>query len=77
MQQADGLARRMYWLSDEDRPAYMKSADQSLSALVKAAGEHPAETWIRYQLDSDPRLNSFGLIRSRGVPRSCGALTAQ
>ena len=45
----------MYWLSDEDRPAYMQSDDQSLSALAKASGEHPAETWIRYQLDSDGR----------------------
>ena len=45
----------MYWLSDEDRPAYMQSDDQSLSALAKASGEHPAETRIRYQLDSDGR----------------------
>ena len=54
-QGAEGLARRMYWLSDEDRPAYMQSDDQSLSAFAKAAGEHPAKTWIRYQLDSDGR----------------------
>ena len=54
-QGAGGLARRMYWLSDEDRPAYMQSDDQSLSALANASGEHPAETWIRYQLDSDGR----------------------
>ena len=53
--QVNGLARRMYWISGEDRPAYMQSDDQSLLALAKAAGEHPAETWIRYQLDSNGR----------------------
>lgn len=42
-----------YWLGNEDRPNYTKDDAESLQSLAEAAGEHPAETWLRYMLESD------------------------
>ena len=42
-----------YWLGDEDRPNYTKGKSESLESLASAAGEHPAETWLRYMLESN------------------------
>ena len=42
-----------YWLGDDDRPNYTKGESESLESLANAAGEHPAETWLRFMLESD------------------------
>ena len=42
-----------YWLGNSDRPDYTKDSAESLASLSSAAGEHPAETWLRYMLESD------------------------
>ena len=42
-----------YWLGDGDSPQYTKGPDESLPAIAKAAGENPAETWLRFMLESE------------------------
>ena len=42
-----------YALGDGESPEYTKHADESLPAIAKAAGEHPAETWLRIMLESE------------------------
>lgn len=42
-----------YALGDGESPEYTKGADESLPAIAAAAGEHPAETWLRVMLESD------------------------
>ncbi len=42
-----------YALGDGESPDYTKGADESLLAIAKAAGEDPAETWLRVMLESD------------------------
>ena len=42
-----------YWLGDDDRPNYTKGNAESLESLAEAAGEHPAETWLRFMLESN------------------------
>ena len=42
-----------YWLGDDDRPNYTKDNSESLESLAEAAGEHPAETWLRFMLESN------------------------
>ena len=49
----DAWVSNFYWLGDGDAPLYTKGADESLPAIAKAAGEHPAETWLRYMLESN------------------------
>lgn len=46
-------AQHYYYLGNADRPEYTRGADQNLSSLARAADEHPAETWLRYMLDTD------------------------
>lgn len=46
-------ANNFFYLSDGESPEYTKGPDQCLTAIAKAAGEIPAETWIRYMLESD------------------------
>ncbi len=41
-----------YYLGDGESPQYTKGADESLPALATAAGEHPAETWLRIMLET-------------------------
>ena len=40
-------------MGDGERPVYTKPAGDNLHALAEAAGEHPAETWLRLVLDSN------------------------
>ena len=42
-----------YSLGDGESPEYTKGADESLPAIAEAAGEHPAETWLRVMLESN------------------------
>jgi N-acyl-D-aspartate/D-glutamate deacylase len=49
----DMFAPNFYWLGDGESPIYDKGQSESLPELAKAAGEHPAETWLRYMLESD------------------------
>ncbi|MFT5562104.1 MAG: N-acyl-D-aspartate/D-glutamate deacylase [Candidatus Azotimanducaceae bacterium] len=51
--QLDKWVSNFYWLGDGDSPHYTKGADESLPAMAKAAGESPAETWLRFMLESD------------------------
>jgi len=49
----DMWVNNFYWLGNGESPHYTKGADESLPAMAKAAGEHPAETWLRFMLESD------------------------
>jgi N-acyl-D-amino-acid deacylase len=49
----DVWVNNFYWLGDGDTPNYTKGPDESLPAIAKAAGETPAETWLRFMLESD------------------------
>ena len=42
-----------YWLGADDRPNYTKDEAENLRSLAAAAGEHPAETWLRFMLESN------------------------
>jgi len=44
---------KTFWMGNAERPNYAHQPDQSLAHLAKAAGEHPVETWLRLQLESD------------------------
>lgn len=46
-------SKKTYWMGTAERPDYAQSADQSLAGLASLAGEHPVETWLRLQLESD------------------------
>ena len=50
--QLEAMAENAYWLGDTDRPAYTRDPEESLASLARAAGEHPAETWLRYMLET-------------------------
>ncbi|HCD27643.1 MAG TPA: hypothetical protein DER02_08985 [Gammaproteobacteria bacterium] len=45
--------KKTFWMGNADRPNYAHQPDQSLAHLAEAAGEHPVETWLRLQLDSE------------------------
>ena len=47
------FAKRLRWLGDGDRPVYTRSREESLYHMAQAAGEHPAETWLRLCLESN------------------------
>ena len=49
----DSWVSNFYWLGDGDTPHYTKGADESLPAMAKAADESPAETWLRYMLETN------------------------
>lgn len=49
----DTWVSNFYSLGSGESPEYTKEADQSLPAIAKAAGEHPAETWLRVMLESN------------------------
>ena len=53
--QATRMAESMYWLGDGDRPIYTHKMEENLLHMANAAGEHPAETWLRLTLESDGR----------------------
>ncbi|MCY4656143.1 MAG: amidohydrolase family protein [Gammaproteobacteria bacterium] len=42
-----------FWMGDDDQPAYVKEATESLSAIAKAAGKLPVEIWIDKALESN------------------------
>jgi N-acyl-D-aspartate/D-glutamate deacylase len=44
---------KTFWMGNEDRPNYAHQPDQSLAHIAAAAGEHPVETWLRLQLESE------------------------
>ena len=44
---------KTFWMGNAERPNYAHQPYQSLAHLAKAAGEHPVETWLRLQLESD------------------------
>jgi len=46
-------AKSYYWLGDSERPNYTRTTNESLYELAQACGEHPAETWLRFMLESD------------------------
>ena len=52
-----------FWMGTEECPNYAQSPDSSLTGLAAKAGEHPAETWLRLQLD----LKGPGLFHVRFV----------
>ncbi|MDE0350403.1 MAG: amidohydrolase family protein [Gammaproteobacteria bacterium] len=54
--------RRYYLLGDGDRPCYTQPRYESLHDLAEAAGEHPAETWLRAMLETDGKA----LVHMRG-----------
>ena len=54
--------RRYYLLGDDDRPCYTQPRYESLHDLAEAAGEHPADTWLRAMLESDGKA----LVHMRG-----------
>ena len=47
------FAQGLRWMGDGARPVYTKPPEDNLHALAEAAGEHPAETWLRLVLESD------------------------
>ena len=49
---SDAFAQGLRWVGGGDRPIYTKPAGDNLAALASAAGEHPAETWLRIVLES-------------------------
>jgi len=51
---SERYARGLRWLGDgSQRPTYTRDPTDNLMSLAEAAGEHPAETWLRYMLESD------------------------
>lgn len=54
---------KSFWMGTDDRPVYTRGDDQSLANLAAQAGEHPAETWLRFMLES----NGEGLFHIRFV----------
>ena len=55
--------RKTFWMGVEERPDYAQPPEASLSGLAAKASEHPAETWLRLQLES----NGEGLFHVRFV----------
>ena len=49
----DMWVSNFYSLGEGESPEYTKGPEESLPAIAKAAGEHPAETWLRMMLESD------------------------
>ncbi len=54
---------KTFWMGMGERPHYTGSQDESLAAMANAAGEHPAETWLRLMLESEGK----GLFHIRFV----------
>ena len=54
---------KTFWMGLGERPHYTGSPDESLAAMAEAAGEHPAETWLRLMLESEGK----GLFHIRFV----------
>ncbi len=65
------FSQRTYPMGLEDRPRYTGLPDESLYAVAAAAGEHPAETWIRLTLASDGKM----LFHIRGFNTNLDSLS--
>ena len=50
---SEQFARGLRWLGDGERPIYTREPHDNLQAMADAAGEHPAETWLRVMLESN------------------------
>ena len=62
--------KKTFWIGTEERPVYTQPDDQSLIDLASSAGEHPAETWLRLQIESD----GLGLFHVRFVNEDLSVL---
>ena len=54
--------KRQYYMGDGLRPNYTQSRYESLYDMAQEAEEHPVETWLRYQLET----NGKALFHARG-----------
>lgn len=54
---------KTFWMGTAERPLYTQADDQCLAELAAKASEHPVETWLRLQLESD----GLGLFHVRFV----------
>ena len=61
---------KTFWMGTAERPDYAQQPDQSLANLAQAAGEHPVETWLRLQLESEGK----GFFHLRFVNEDLSAL---
>ena len=61
---------RWYPMGDGERPIYTHKRGESLWDIATAAGEHPAETWLRITLESEGRA----LFHMRGFNMSLEGL---
>ena len=50
---SEAVARSLRWMGDGERPVYTRATEDNLLAMAQAAGEHPAQTWLRLMLESD------------------------
>jgi N-acyl-D-aspartate/D-glutamate deacylase len=57
-----------FFLGEGDRPNYLADEDQSLTALAAAADESPAETWLRYAIESEGRALIVVRLFNRDLP---------
>ena len=57
-----------FFLGEGDRPNYLAGEDQSLAALAAAADESPAETWLRYAIESEGRALFVVRLFNRSLP---------
>ena len=62
--------RKTFWIGTADRPIYTQPDEQCLAELAAAEGEHPVETWLRLQLQSD----GLGLFHVRFVNEDLSVL---
>ena len=62
--------KRWFYMGDAARPCYTQDLSQNLVALAQAAGEHPAETWLRISDETDGRA----LFHMRGFNVNLDAL---
>ena len=51
--QLSGAMRNWYWISDADRPNYVKDSSESLASIAERNNEQPVETWLRYMDKTD------------------------
>ena len=62
--------RKTFWMGTAARPHYTQSDHECLAQLAQDANEHPVETWLRLQLES----NGQGLFHIRFVNEDLSVL---
>ena len=62
--------KKTFWIGTGERPVYTQPDNQSLIDLASSAGEHPVETWLRLQIESD----GLGLFHVRFVNEDLSVL---